>query len=229
MGLDPTRYNSNYQKPQEAKDYGKPNTNQMYDVQYAQNNPGVAPTVTPIQPKAGSTAPDPGKGSAYATPKSTAPAPSYGYASGPGILESWFKQRASGTDPGWEYALNRGSDALDTRMAAGGSFNSGARAQGLSDLYANMTSQREGQLDALAAGASGEYQGRINSMFNQGLGLAGGESGINSAYDLASGKAMSDALAAALGFTLNKAGVDNQSQQQGIGNLLKIGGIAAAA
>jgi hypothetical protein len=82
----------------------------------------------------------------------------YGSQSGPGILESWFNQRANGTDPAYEYAMQRGGDAIDTRMAAGGSFNSGARGQQQSDFAANMAAQRMGQLDALAGGASGEQR-----------------------------------------------------------------------
>ena len=90
---------------------------------------------------------------------------------------------------------------------------------------ANMGAQRTGQLDALAGGASGEHQNRLNSMFNQGQALAGGQSGINSAYDLAAGKSMSDALSALLGFTTNKAGVDSKSNQQGLSNLISLGGL----
>src|SRR4029078_10813788 len=60
----------------------------------------------------------------------------YGSESGPGILESWFNQRVNGTEPAYEYAMQRGGDAIDARMAAGGSFNSGARGQQLSDFAA---------------------------------------------------------------------------------------------
>lgn len=156
-----------------------------------------------------------------------APPPNpYGSQSGPGILESWFNQRANGTDPAYEYALKRGGDDLDSRMSAGGSFNSGARGQQLSDFYANMGAQREGQLDALAGGASGEHQNRVNSMFGQGLGLAGGESGINSAYDLSAGNAMSDALKALLGYTQGKSGVDDKSRQSGFQNLMSLYALA---
>lgn len=146
----------------------------------------------------------------------------YGSQSGPGILEDWFNKRATGTDPAFEYGLKRGTEQLGNRFSAAGAFNSGAARQQESDLYANLISQREGQLDALAGGASGEHQNRLNSMFSQGLGLAGGESGINSAYDLAAAGAQKDALAAALGYGVNKAGVDSQSTQQGLGNITGI-------
>jgi len=103
--------------------------------------------------------------------------------------------------------------------------NSGAARQAESDLYANLLSQRMGQLDALAGGASGEHQGRLNAMFGQGLGLAGGQSGINSAYDLAAANAQSNALSAALRFGVNKAGVDSKSNQQGLNNIFSLYGL----
>ena len=145
----------------------------------------------------------------------------YGSQSGPGILENWFNERANGTDPAYEYAMKRGMESLGNRSSAAGSFNSGAARQQESDFAANMGAQRLGQLDSLAGGASGEHQNRLNSMFGQGLGLAGGESGVNTAYDLAGGKAMSDALSALLGYTTNKSGVDSQSNNQGYNNILK--------
>jgi hypothetical protein len=230
MGFDPTRTNPVYQQPQKPADYGKPNTNQAYDVTGIGGNTGGTPKATPIPTAGGFSAPaqQPKAGAAPPPAAPVAPPASpYGYASGPGILENWFNQRANGTDPAYEYAMKRGGDAIDNRMAAGGSYNSGARGQQLSDYAANMGAQREGQLDTLAAGASGEHQGRLNSMFSQGQGLAAGESGINSAYDLSAGKSMSDALAAALGFTLNKAGVDQKSQQQGLTNMISLGSLFA--
>jgi len=151
--------------------------------------------------------------------------PTGGSQSGPGILESWFKQRAEGTDPAYEYATKRGMQQLGTASAARGGFNSGAARQQESDFLANMGAQRTGQLDALAGGASGEHQNRLNAMFGQGLGLAGGQSGINSAYDLTSAKAQSDALSALLGFTTNKAGVDSKSNQQGLSNIIGLLGL----
>lgn len=151
-----------------------------------------------------------------------------GSESGPGILESWFNQRAAGIDAASQYATRRGLDALNDRYAAAGMANSGAARQGDSDLLANIEAQRAGQLDALAAGASGEHQRKLDSMFGQGLGLAGGQSGINSAYDLKAAGVQSDALSAALNYFLNKAGVDDKSRQTGLNNILGIWGAAAS-
>lgn len=151
----------------------------------------------------------------------------YGTESGPGILEQWFNQRANGTDPAYEYGMGRGMDAIDRRMAAGGSFNSGARGEQLSDFAANMGALRMGQLDSLAGGASGEHQGRINSMFAQGMGLAGGQAGLAGQYDIGAGNAMSAANQAILMMMLNKAGVDSQATQGFINNLFSGLGLAA--
>lgn len=140
----------------------------------------------------------------------------YGSQSGPGILESWFNQRAQGTDPAFEYGLMRGNRDLADRYSAAGSFNSGAARQAESDLYANLLSQRMGQLDSLAAGASGEHIGRLGLMFNQGLGLAGGQSGLSSAYDLGAAGNMDAANRAQQQMFLNKAGVDQLGNQQAI-------------
>jgi hypothetical protein len=137
----------------------------------------------------------------------------YGTQSGPGILEQWFNQRANGTDPGYEYAMGRGMDAIDNRMAAGGSYNSGARGQQLSDFASNMGAQREGQLDALAGGASGEHQGRINSLFSQMLGLAGGQAGTMGQYDLASANSNNALMNAIVQMMGAKAGVDSKANQ----------------
>lgn len=144
----------------------------------------------------------------------------YGYASGPGILESWFNQRASGTDPGFEYAMKRGMQSLGNASAAAGNFNSGAARQQESDFAANLASQREGQLDALAGGASGERQGRLNSMLGQGLGLAGGQAGTMGLYDTASAQSNNALMQALIQLYGNKAGVDSKSNQQGISNVL---------
>jgi hypothetical protein len=115
--------------------------------------------------------------------------------------------------------MKRGMTDLGNRSAAAGSFNSGAARQQESDFAANMAAQREGQLDALAGGASGEHQGRLNSMFNQGLGLAGGQAGLASGYDLGAGNAMSSANMGALMLGLQKAGVDSQAAQGFLNNL----------
>lgn len=154
--------------------------------------------------------------------------PDTGTQSGPGILESWFNQRAQGIDAASEYAKKRGLDALNDRFAAAGMANSGAARQQDSDLLANIEAQRASQLDALAAGASGEHQRRIEDMFNEGQGIASGRSAINSAYDLAAAKAQADALAAALGFGVNKAGVDSKAQQSFLDSLFRLGALAAA-
>lgn len=151
--------------------------------------------------------------------------PAYGSESGPGILENWFNQRATGTDLASQYATKRGLDALGDRYAAAGNYNSGAARQGEGDLLANIEAQRAGQLDALAGGASGEHQNRLNSMFGTGSSIAAGRSGINSAYDLAAAKAQSDALSAALGFGINKAGVDSKANQAGLSNIISLGGL----
>lgn len=149
----------------------------------------------------------------------------YGTASGPGILQQWFNERASGTDPGWEYAVNRNTTNLANQYAAGGQFNSGAAKQGQSDMLANMAAQREGQLDTLAGGASGERQGAINSMFNQGLGLAGGQAGTAGQYDTSAAGALSTSLATQLALAINKAGVGPAANQQGIKNAISLGGL----
>lgn len=144
----------------------------------------------------------------------------YGTESGNTYLEDRYLQRLYGVDKAYNYAAKRGAEALGNRSAAAGSFNSGAARQQEGDYMANLAAQTQGQLDQLAAGASGARQSKTDSMFRNYLGLAGGQSGINSAYDLAGGKAMSDALAALLGYTTNKAGVDGQSNQQGINNII---------
>lgn len=151
--------------------------------------------------------------------------PSFGTESGPGILEQWFNQRATGSDPAFEYAAGRGMEDLANRYSAAGAFNSGAARRGESDFMANLVSQRMGQLDALAGGASGEHQGRLNSMFNQGMGIAGGTSGLMGAYDLNAANAMNMANQAIVQMGLNKAGVDDKSRQTGIGNLFGLGSL----
>lgn len=152
----------------------------------------------------------------------------YGTESGPGILESWFNQRAAGTDPAYEYAMRRGGDAIDSRMAAGGSYNSGARGQQLSDFAANMAAQRMGQLDTLAGGASGEHMGRLGMMFNQGLGLAGGMAGAGTAYDLGAAGNMSAAAQAQQAMALQKAGVDARANAGLVNNALQLYAISKA-
>lgn len=173
-------------------------------------NNGTQPIVYPKPPKA-------------ATPASApqaAPPAGGGSESGAGILENWFNARASGTDPAYEYAMDRGMDSIDDRMAAGGSFNSGARGRQISDFAANMGAQRLGQLDALAGGASGEHLGRLNMMFNQGLGVAGGQAGLASQYDLGAAGNMDAANRAQGQMFLDKAGVDSQFAQGRLNSLI---------
>jgi hypothetical protein len=167
-----------------------------------------------------------GNGAQGGTPAPAGTGDPYGYASGPTYLENRYLSRLFGTDPAYEYALKRGGNEIDDRMAAGGSYNSGARGQQLSDFAANAMAQSEGQLDSLAAGATGARQSSLNSMFGTGGSLASGQSGINSAYDLAAGGAMSNALSALLGYTTSKAGVDSKSNQQGWNNVIGLASLA---
>jgi len=150
----------------------------------------------------------------------------YGTESGPGILESWFNQRANGTDPAFEYASKRGMETLGNRYAAAGSFNSGARAQGDSDFMANLVAQRMGQLDSLAGGASGEHAGRLAQMFGAGNQIAGGQAGLSSAYDLGAAGNMQAANQAQQQMALNKAGVDAKANQGLINTGLQIYGLS---
>jgi len=152
-----------------------------------------------------------------------APGPDpYGTESGNTYLEDRYLNRLNGQDPAFNYALKRGGDAIDTRMAAAGAFNSGARGQQLSDFYANMVAQSQGQLDALAGGATGARQSKINSMLGTGLGIAGGEAGLSSAYDLGAAGNMDAANRAQQQMFLNKAGVDSQANQGRFNNLLSM-------
>jgi hypothetical protein len=186
-------------------------------------NSATPPTVGPGGKWGGGANPGAAPG-VNGNPGNAAGTPDYGYASGPGILESWFNQRATGTDPGYEYAMKRGMDSVDARMAAGGSYNSSARGQQLSDYAANMGAQRESQLDSLAGGASGEYQGRLNSMFNYGLGMAGAQAGLSGVYDTAAAQGMSASDQAIISMMLNKGGVDAKANQSLANN-----GLMAAA
>jgi hypothetical protein len=152
-------------------------------------------------------------------PKPAGPA-AHGTESGNTYLEDRYLQRLYGQDPAFNYAAKRGMESLGNRSAAAGGFNSGAARQQESDFMANILAQSQGQLDALAGGATGARQNKLNAMFGQGIGLAGGRSATNSAYDMSAGRAMSDALSALLGYTTGKGGVDSQSNQQGIQNLI---------
>lgn len=149
------------------------------------------------------------------------PAPNpHGTESGNTYLEDRYLQRLYGKDPAFNYAAKRGMESLGTRSAAAGNFNSGAARAQESDFMANILAQSQGQLDALAGGATGARQNKLNAMFNQGIGLAGGQSGTNTAYDLKTAEGMQNALNALLGYTTGKGGVDPQSNQQGINNLI---------
>lgn len=168
-------------------------------------------------------------GSATSGPSAPGATPAsnpYGSQSGPGILEQWFNERANGTDPGYQYAMNRGMNDIDSRMAAGGSYNSGARGQQLSDFAANMGAQRESQLDALAGGASGEHLGRLGMMFGEGQAIAGGQAGQASAYDLGAAGNMAAANNAQTQMNLNKAGIDSQANQAFYNNILAAYGLS---
>lgn len=176
----------------------------------------------------GARAPTPGKSSSfkpYHDAQEAKKHPAQGTESGPGILQSWFDQRATGTDPAFEYGLKRGMTDLGNRYSAAGAFNSGAARQGESDLYANLLSQRMGQLDALAGGASGEHQGSLNSMLTYGIGLASGRAGLSSAYDFATADSQRAANEAIRQLNLNKAGVDSQGTQAAFGNIGSIYGM----
>lgn len=233
MGLDPnrnqTRYNPTAPTPGSTPKPGDP----YYDVNIITNPAGgkFASSVTKGQYPA---AKPMGSGAAFGTtaggqagspaqPQGPSQNP-YGTESGPGILENWFNQRATGTDPAFEYASRRGMEELGNRYSAGGSYNSGAARQGESDFMANLIAQREGQLDTLAGGASGEHMGRLNAMFNQGLGLAGGEAGTMGAYDVNAANAMNTANNAVTQMYLNKAGVDSQANQGLLNNGLGLFG-----
>lgn len=155
--------------------------------------------------------------------------PTYGTQSGPGIMQQWFSQRASGTDPGWEYATKRAGTSLDNAYAARGMYNSGAALQGQGDMLANMTSQREGQLDALAGGASNEYGADLNRMIGMGTGLANSEAGLGSAYDLGAGNALNTGNAAALQLGTNAAMIPYLAKQGLMQNLFGLGSLGLGA
>lgn len=156
-------------------------------------------------------------------PTYQAPQPQGGSQSGPGIMEQWFNQRASGTDPGWEYGMGRATDSINKQFAARGGYNSSGAMQSLGDMYANAQSQREGQLDTLAGGASSEHRGRQNDMFSQGMGLAQGQAGTAGAYDQAQGSAQSQQLANQLMLQLTKSGVDQATAQAQVNAILGLG------
>lgn len=144
----------------------------------------------------------------------------YGSQSGNTYVEDRYLNRLYGQDPAFNYAMKRGTEEIGNRASAAGNFNSGAARQQESDFYANILAQSQGQLDALAGGASAARQGKLNAMFGQGMGLAGGQAGLSSAYDLGAAGNMQAANEAQRQMFLNKAGVDTQSAQGGFNNLL---------
>lgn len=146
-------------------------------------------------------------------------APGWGSESGPTYLEQRYTDRLNGVDAAANYALKRGGDDIDRRMMAGGAFNSGARGQQLSDFGANVYAKSQEQLDQLAAGATGARQRKLESMFGQGLGIAGGMAGVQSLYDTASAGYTNQGNQTALGLGINKAGVDSQANQQFLNNV----------
>lgn len=151
----------------------------------------------------------------------------YGTESGNTYLEDRYLNRMSGEDLAYNYAAKRGMEGLGNQYAAAGMANSGAARQGESDFLANLTAQSQGQLDSLAAGATGARQRKTDSMFNTALGLAGGEAGSVSPYALGAAGAMSAADQAYIYMLLNKAGVEGQARQGGLNALFNFGKFAA--
>jgi hypothetical protein len=166
-------------------------------------------------------------GGAAAAPAEAAP--TTGTQSGPGILENWFNQRAGGTDPGWEYGIGRASDAINKQYAARGGYNSSGAMQSLSDMYSNATSQRESQLDQLAAGASGEHQRRTDSMFGQGMGLANSQAGTAWNYDSAEGASMASNMAKQMDLMMQQSGLSQQTRQAQLDAIFGVGKMVAGA
>lgn len=155
--------------------------------------------------------------------------PTYGTQSGPGVLDQWFNERASGTDPAYEYETKRGLTSLDNAAAARGGYNGGASMQQDSDYLANMGAQREGQLDSLATGASGENQANLNSMLGLGMGLAGGEGSMGTAYDVGGANAMSAANTTGLGLGAQGVGLQYGANQNLINNGAGLASLLALA
>lgn len=167
-------------------------------------------------------------------PNSTVPgaagaAPTYGTQSGPNLMDQWFGERASGTDPGYEYATSRGLTSLDNAAAARGGFNGGASMQQDSDYLANMGSQREGQLDQLAGGAQSADQSQLNTMLGLGMGLAGGQAGLGAAYDTSGANAMSAANSTGLSLGAQGVGLQYNANQNSMNQLMGLGTLAALA
>lgn len=195
-------------------------------------NTSNTPTPAPAAPKTtgpgvgswgnynGPTPPPAGTWAQPATP------PAYGSQSGPGILQQWFNQRASGTDPGWQYATGAATDAINAQSAARGGYNGSGAMQSIGNMYANATAQRESQLDSLAQGASTEHQNQLNNMFLEGTNIANGETGATAPYGTAAGSSQEDSNTNLLNLILGKANA-NQTAVNGqlgaLGNIVKFG------
>jgi hypothetical protein len=166
-------------------------------------------------------------GTAVANQKNQGPsaATPYGSESGNSYLEDRYLQRLYGTDPAFNYAQQRGMQALGNQYSAAGMANSGAARQGESDFMANLIAQSQGQLDTLAAGATGARQRKLEDMFSQGLGIAGGQAGAGTAYDLGAAGNMSAAAQAQQQMNLQKAGVDAKANQGLINNAMSLYGL----
>jgi len=202
-------------------------TREQHDAYNAANFPNAgkgtwSPSNNPLNFR--STAPDKlGAPAVPPTDANTTP----GSESGPGILEDRYNKRANGTDPAFEYASKRGMDQLFDRYSAMGLGNSGAARQGESDFMANLVAQSQAQIDALAGGASGEHQRKIDSMFDNLFKEGSGRAGTSGIYDTGASDAWGKSLEAMILMALNKAGVDSQSNREGIQNLAGLSALFA--
>lgn len=67
--------------------------------------------------------------------------------------EQLYNERKSGTDPAAAYMDQRGTEQINSQLAARGRFNSGPGVRQVSDYLANANAQRSQQLANLAGGA----------------------------------------------------------------------------
>jgi hypothetical protein len=144
---------------------------------------------------------------------SGAPVDPYGTESGNTYDEQRYIDRMSGQDQAYNYAAKRGGEALDAQYRAAGGANSGARFQGESDMIANLTAQSQAQLDRLSGQATDSRQDKVDSMFNQGTQLAGGQAGTVAPYALGAAGAMSAGDQAYLQMLLGRSEVDGKTRQ----------------
>lgn len=208
-GMSQSQYESMYGNPnQQGAAHSAATAAGTVQGNNAANNPAINPTM----------------GLSSLTAPSSSSGPTYGTQSGPGILQQWFDQRAGGTDPGWEYGLGRAQTALNNQYASRGAFDSGAALQGQGDMLSNALSQREGQLDQLAHGASAENANQVSQMLGFGNSLAGGESGLAGQYDLGAGGAMTSANNTGLSLSGQAAMIPYLAQAGMMQNLMGIGG-----